>query len=167
MLNYIWEGTPRLVGSQGKCYGTSYLSISLRSWRYIWQRFHLWGTLGRSRSTFRSARAWYLVPTEYKIIGLSIGLIALGGVSHSILSGGVPTLHVVLALMIAGAVLEWALLPRAEPTERPVNGYAAIASRPAILMRVAVLILDQADALPLLLFMSDSLDVLATISCRV
>jgi hypothetical protein len=58
-------------------------------------------------------------------------------------------------------------LPRAEPSEGPVNGYAAIASRLAILMRVAVLILDQAEALPLLAFLSDTLDVLATISARV
>jgi hypothetical protein len=34
-------------------------------------------------------------------------------------------------------------------------------------MRVAVLILDQAEALPLLAFLSDTLDVLATISARV
>ena len=58
-------------------------------------------------------------------------------------------------------------MPRAEPSEGPVNGYAAIASRLAILMRVAVLILDQAEALPLLAFLSDTLDVLATISARV
>ena len=58
-------------------------------------------------------------------------------------------------------------MPRAEPTEGPVNGYAAIASRLAILMRVAVLVLNQAEALPLLAFLSDALDVLATISARV
>lgn len=58
-------------------------------------------------------------------------------------------------------------MPRAEPTEWPVNGYAAIASRLAILMRVAVLILDQAEALPLLAFLSDALDVLTAISARV
>ena len=58
-------------------------------------------------------------------------------------------------------------MPRAEPTEGPVNGYAAIASRLAILMRIAVLVLDQAEALPLLAFLSDALDVLSTISARV
>ena len=58
-------------------------------------------------------------------------------------------------------------MPRAEATEGPVNGYAAIASRLAILMRVAVLILDQAEALPLLAFLSDALDVLAAISAWV
>lgn len=58
-------------------------------------------------------------------------------------------------------------MPRAEPTEGPINGYAAIASRLAILMRVAVLILDQAEALPLLAFLSDTLDVLTAISTRV
>ena len=58
-------------------------------------------------------------------------------------------------------------MPRAEATEGPVNGYAAIASRLAILMRVAVLILDQAEALPLLAFLSDALDVLAAGSARV
>ena len=58
-------------------------------------------------------------------------------------------------------------MPRAETTERPVNGYAAIASRLAILMRVAVLVLDQAEALPHLAFLSDALDVLTTISARV
>ena len=58
-------------------------------------------------------------------------------------------------------------MPRAETTERPVNGYAAIASRLAILMRVAVLVLDQAEALPLLAFLSDALDVLSAVSAWV
>ena len=73
----------------------------------------------------------------------------------------------ILALVIARAILERALLPRAKPSEWPVNGYAAIASRLAILMRVAVLVLDQAETLPLLAFLSDALDVLPTISARV
>ncbi len=101
------------------------------------------------------------------MIGLTIGLHALGSVLHSILRGGVPAVHVVLALIIARAILERAFLPRAKPTEWPVNGYAAVASRLAILMRVAVLVLDQAEALPLLAFLSDTLDVLTTISARV
>lgn len=58
-------------------------------------------------------------------------------------------------------------MPRAEPAEGPVNGDAAIASRLAILMRVAILVLDQAEALPLLAFLSDALDVLTAISAWV
>ena len=105
-----------------------------------------------------------LVPAENDIIGLAVGLQTLSSVPHSVLWGGVPAVHVVLALIIAGAVLERALLPGAETTEGPVNGDAAIASRLAILMRVAVLVLDQAEALPLLAFLSDALDVLTAIS---
>jgi hypothetical protein len=116
-------------------------------------------------STIISAR--YLEPAKESVLRLTIHLHAFRGISCSVRWRGIPAIHVVLAFEIACASLEWTFLPGAETTEGPVDCYTAIATSLAILVWVAIFIFDQAKALTLLALLSDTLNVLTTISTRV
>jgi hypothetical protein len=71
---------------------------------------------------------------------------------------------VVLTLVITVAGLESSLLAGTKPSEGPIDGHTAIATCCAILVRVAILILNQTQALSLFALLSDALNVFAAVS---
>jgi hypothetical protein len=71
---------------------------------------------------------------------------------------------VVLAFVITVAGLESSLLPGTQPSEGPIDRHTAIATRRTILVRMAILILYQTQALSLFALLSDALNVFAAVS---